>query len=192
LAALLIATLILIVSTVQQRFSTGRIGVKEELQPGKRVGLILLASSREAAAPASIQYHLPALKHCWIVATRESQATALALATRYRDQIPYLYYGEPNYLVDPDQIQSTYDMIVRILDVEAVKAGLPAGAMIADITGGTKPMTAGMALACLARSRDMQYMKTPRDEAGQVLDGAVAEPIRIDATFIPAGSLSAD
>lgn len=76
-------------------------------------------------------------------------------------------------------------MVIRILDVEAVQAGLMPDDLIADITGGTKPMTTGMGLACLVRNLDMEYMKAPRDESGQVMIGAIAEPIHIDTTFVP-------
>jgi hypothetical protein len=80
--------------------------------------------------------------------------------------------------------------VVKILEVEAVKAGLKPNEIIADITGGVKPMTAGMTLACVARNRNMQYMKVPRDKTGQVIPGVTPEPIRvpirIDTAFVPA------
>jgi len=59
---------------------------------------------------------------------------------------------------------------------------------VADISGGTKPMAAGMALACLARNRDMQFMKRPRDTSGHETPATTAEPIRIDTTFVLSGS----
>ena len=89
--------------------------------------------------------------------------------------------------MDPDQIQATYDTAVRIFDSEAPAAGLQPHEIVADISGGTKPMTAGMTLARLARDRDMQFMKRLRDAAGCVLPGGMAEPVRVDTTFFLSG-----
>lgn len=185
LGALALVLLILLAGAVR-RGTAGRVGIREEQQPGKRAGLVVLLGPTEASAPAAIEYHLPALQHCWLIATPQALKTAAALAERYHTRIRHVHWGEPRYLVDPDQIQSTYNLVVRIFDEEAVAAGLETGAVIADITGGMKPMTAGMALACLARNREMQYMKAPRDPSGQIVEGAEPVPIRIDATFVPA------
>jgi len=188
IAMLFVVILILLISRMQ-RGGMGRVSIREEFKPNKRKGLVLLLGPTEASAPASIEYHLPTLQCCWMIATKESIKTAVILAEKYAGQIPNLYWGSPNYLVDPDQIQSTYDMIVRILDVEAIEAGLKRSDIISDITGGVKPMTAGMSLACLARNYDMQYMKAPRDALGQVVKGGIPEPIHIDTTLVPSASL---
>jgi hypothetical protein len=188
LVALIVAGAVLIASSIRQRV-IGRVEIAEALKPGPRAGLIVLVGPTPAAAPASIEYHLPALRHCWLIATGDSLKTAAELYDQYRDRVPHIHWGQPNYAVDPDQMASTYKLVVRILDEEAVEAGLQRGDVIADITGGTKPMTSGVAIACLARDRDMQYMKAPRDAAGQVIEGAVAEPVKIDTAFIPTARL---
>lgn len=184
LIAFILAALLLVYTWRRYRY-TGRVSIQEELQPSQRRGLILLAGPSEASAPASIDYHLPVLQHCWIIATAESLKTAARLAERYRGQIKNIYWGAPTYLVDPDQIQETYALVVRILEVEALQVHIDPSALIADITGGTKPMTTGMGLACLAGNLDMEYMKAPRDAEGQVIPGERALPVRIDSTFIP-------
>jgi len=182
----IVAVALLVVSATRRKV-IGWVGIKEEHKPDKCAGLILLLGPSEAAAPVALDYHLPVLRHCWMIATTASLKTAATLAERYRTRGIQVYWGEPNYVVDPDQLQSTYDLIIRIVEMEAMQAGLQPHEIIADITGGMKPMTAGMALACLARHRNMQYIKAPRDEAGQPLEGAPAEPIRIDTAFVPAG-----
>jgi len=181
----LLVAVIIIVLTWRRRQSLGRIVILDKLKPQKRKGLILLAGPTEASAPASIEYHLPTISHCWIIATDESIGTAAKLAEKYAEKVPNIYYGSPNYIVNPDLIQHTYDMVVRILEVEAFQNNLSPNNIIADITGGTKPMTTGMGLACLARDFDMEYMKAPRDSSGHVIKGAKAEPIKIDTTFVP-------
>jgi hypothetical protein len=95
-----------------------------------------------------------------------------------------VFHWDPTvYLIDPDEITSTYALVSRILDEEVPGAGLQTAKVIADITGGTKPMTAGLTLACIDHKCNMQYMKTPRNEAGQPVHGATPVPIKIDATF---------
>jgi hypothetical protein len=79
-------------------------------------------------------------------------------------------------------------VVVRIFDLEAVIAGLQPHEIVADISGGTKAMTAGLTLACLARDRDMQFMKRPRDTSGHEKLKTPAEPVRIDTTFVLSGS----
>ncbi len=189
-AAVAVALVILAYSAIR-RPAVGQVSIQEEHKPAPRQGLILLVGPTEAAAPHAIEYHLPALKQCWLIATAESQPIAAALAKRYGDRVR-MVYGSPDYVVHPDEMKSTYDGVTKAIK-EAVDAmaGLPAGALIADFTGGLKPMTAGMTLACLAHNTDLQYMKAPRNAQGQVIPGAVPEPIRIDTTFFPTVSLPA-
>ena len=101
------------------------------------------------------------------------------MTNRYYEDVPKIDY----YLVNPDEIESTYEIVLRILDVEAPTAGLQHSDIIADITGGTKTMAIGVALACMAREQDMQYMRTLRDINGAPVSWPVAEPIKIDATL---------
>ncbi|MBL7162789.1 MAG: hypothetical protein ISS57_09310 [Anaerolineales bacterium] len=185
-AFIFLALAIVILFFSSRRKSTiGRIGIMEEYKPMKRKGLILLAGPTEASAPHAIEYHLSDLEYCWIISTPESIHTADKLADRYQKDINLIFWGAPNYIVDPDQIQDTYDLVFRIIEVEAVEKGLNPHQLIADITGGTKPMTTGMGMACLARDLDMEYMKAPRDKEGRIIPGSVAEPIRIDTTYVP-------
>jgi hypothetical protein len=155
----------------------------EEYRLGKRPALIILASLHDSIASSSIEHHLPVLRHCWILATHQSLSTAAALAERYRNQIPNIYYGDPGYLVDPSKPQSTYDIVVRILAVEAEEAGLKRDEIIADITGGSKLMSAAMVLACVKYNCNMQFITQPLDANGQVIQGAIVVPTLVDTTF---------
>lgn len=183
LGCLLIAVTILLVSALRQHYSLGQIGMKQAAASRQQTGLLLLADITGENARHAIEYCLPSLQHCWIIATHESLAAVHSLVALYQGQVPHFYYGELSYLVDPDQIQATYDTAVRIFDLEAVIAGLQPHEIVADISGGTKAMTAGVTLACLARDRDMQFMKKPRDAAGRILPAGLAQPVRVDTTF---------
>jgi hypothetical protein len=182
LLATIVSVLSLLVALSKSRYGKVRLSIKEEDKPNKRAGLILLVGTAKGSAPAAIEYHLPTLRHCWLIATKDGLSTAQQLADIYQGIA--FYWGEPSYIVDPDEIGSTYNVVSRILDIEAQKVGLKSVNLIADITGGLKPMAAGITLACVTYQCNMQYMKAPRNEFGDVILGGKPEPIKIDTTFI--------
>jgi hypothetical protein len=49
-------------------------------------------------------------------------------------------------------------LVYRIYVQSAAEKGLTPGQIIADYTGGTKPMSAGMVLACREQRWPMEYM----------------------------------
>lgn len=59
-----------------------------------------------------------------------------------------------NSEVSPGDAQDTFDHVNRIFRI----AGFSPQEIIADFTGGTKPMTVGMIMACLPRERDLEYV----------------------------------
>jgi hypothetical protein len=172
---------------VVRRRVVGQVGISEEMKPKPRRGLILLVSPHPGTAPHAIEYHLGTLEACWLVASPDSVKMAGQLHQDYRDRIPYIAYGM-GYTVDADEVEDTYTQVLRIYEQELPQRGLKAEEVIADITGGQKPMTAGMALACLAKNLDMQYMKAWRNERGEPDRSVPPEPVKIDTTFIPSGA----
>ena len=112
-----------------------------------------------------------------MVATKGSLRSAQQLHEIY-DQKGQLevHYGD-KYEVDEDQIKSTYQKVVTIINQEAPEKGLTTSDLIADITGGLKPMSVGMALL-LARQCDMQYMKSLRDISGELVADVNPNPYR--------------
>ena len=50
---------------------------------------------------------------------------------------------------------------------EATRLGLAPDDVIADITGGTKPMTMGMIVACLEGGHPIEHVPTAFNAAGQ-------------------------
>jgi hypothetical protein len=188
LAAILLALAVAVITVLSLRKrAAGQVIVTEGLKPRPRAGLIVLVSASKATAPRAIEYHLEAgsLRVCWLIATTESLETARALATTYGPRLEGVYWGK-DYLVDPDRVEDTYSLVTRIFSREVRRHGLPVGEVIADITGGMKPMTAGTALACLAHNRDMQYMKAVRRADGEPRRDVPTKPVRIDTTFLPA------
>jgi hypothetical protein len=155
----------------------------EEQKPRKKSGLLLLVSEHKAAAPGTISYHQEQLKHCWLIATGRSAAVAVEIAEDFADQEIEFRHGTP-YQVLHDDYTSTYRLVRDILTKEVPAAGLVAADVIADITGGTKPMTAGMVKACIDYQLSMQYMVAEKDEQGRAKPGAVGIPIRLDTPLV--------
>jgi hypothetical protein len=144
----------------------------------RREGLIWLLSPGSVEHPAfAILHHygkeVPhTLEHCWLILTkgdRSVQEALEALEDRLRETNTVVRL-HPVHIPRPD-VESTYRAVDRIYQEELVDKGLVPEQVIADITGGLKPMTTGMALACLLRDLDIEYVETERDEWGRPIDG---------------------
>jgi CRISPR-associated protein (Cas_Cas02710) len=134
-------------------------------------GLIVLVSPPAAgqpvttlAAAAAIRYHLEAdagqsLRRCWLVASPQAHDCAV--------ELQQLYTKQPRCTVvstaDSESAAATFNAVNQIYR-DARAENLRPTNIIADCTGGTKPMAAGMALAVAAQpSRRLSYI--PRDPA---------------------------
>jgi hypothetical protein len=141
----------------------------ENQQPGKHRGLILLVGTgRPGEDPMSqsagdaITYHLSdgyeaGLEVCWLVAS-SGEKGSFPVAQRIQEVCQGKGVTAPIYTIaDPFSVQETHDLVQRIYAEAVPQAGLSEDDVIADFTGGVKPMSAGMVLACGER-RAMQYM----------------------------------
>lgn len=165
---------------LRSRNKATKMNVNEELKPAKKIGLILLVGPSKGSAPAAINYHIPDLKVCWLIGTTESLNTIQSLIQAY-PQVSFIW-GE-KYLVNPDEIASTFQIVSNILTKEILAHGMNLNEIIGDITGGLKPMSAGVSLACSNSRCNMQYMKAPRDENGYIIRGAEPDPVKINLEF---------
>lgn len=141
-----------------------------EDQPARHAGLIVLVGpGREGDDPKNLSHH-PAIEYhldeeraggdplqvCWLLATPGKQGSmpvAREVRKRYSDRCQLVIKTVYNYL----GVQDTYDIVRTIYAEEAKGVGLAPDQVIADFTGATKPMSAGMVLACQDRW-PMQYM----------------------------------
>jgi hypothetical protein len=152
-----------------RRQSEPLILVPENEQPMKQRGLIILVGTgrpgedpMKQSAGIAITYHsaLPGegagLKTCWLVASG-GEGGALPVAQTLKKQCESRQVTAFIHETDAFDVQATYEVVQKIYADEVPRAGLAEQEVIADITGGTKPMTVGMALACGDR-RSMQYM----------------------------------
>jgi hypothetical protein len=167
----------------QGRVSVG-IAVDESQQAPARAGLIWLLGPHYDHLLTALRHHCQGGggEHCWLVLqdspamqdTFQRCAAALVAA----ELTTRLY---PVYLRRLDA-QSAYRAVREILEREVVEAGLTADEVIADITSGTKPLTAGMVLAALTCGGALEYVQSRRDAAGQVIDGT-QQVVLLDMDF---------
>jgi hypothetical protein len=87
----------------------------------------------------------------------------------------------PVYITQPEAGEA-YHAVRKILEEEAPKMGLKPEDVIADITGGLKPLTAGMILAALTVGCDLEYVETERTPEGEPIPGTLRVVV-IDLNF---------
>lgn len=169
----------------------------------KRRGLVALVSrGANPPAAAAIRYHFqaeedgekePVLQYCWLLTgpdsdEQSSQVNAKMLAQEYEALGLKVEIWNLSDADDPRQLFRAVQDIYR----EAwTRYRLPAADIIADFTGGTKCMTAGMVLACAAGDWDLQYMKPTRyDDFGRADKSAPSIPLLVDVDFFTSTSQS--
>jgi len=120
--------------------------------------------------------------HCWLVMqdVEPVRASFNRLAGQLLEQeLPTQLH--PCYIGEPD-VRAAYRAVRAVFEREAAEEGLRPDQVIADITGGTKPMTAGMVLAALTTGGDLEYVESKRDTTGQVIPGT-QQVVLIDTAF---------
>ncbi|AFY71098.1 hypothetical protein Pse7367_2845 [Thalassoporum mexicanum PCC 7367] len=145
-------------------------------------GLIVVMSRKnskipEPAAEVAIKHHLQGnkLEHCWIICTNDSFEYAGEMLKKLegeqllQSRNIHFYYGD-NYkplkeqglsLLIPSNEKDNPNHINKVVNaiyLDANEKGLEETDLIADYTGGTKSMTAGMILACASPDRRLQYI----------------------------------
>ena len=178
---------VIVIPQLRRPRTLGTVNISEYKRPDPHAGLVLLASPQAGTAPAAIRFHKSTLKVCWFIASKDSLASAKSLAEQFQQECPQVKFIVPGEqdLIDPDQVADTYQRVVYIGTIGCSQFNLTKQDLIADITGGLKPMTAGMSNACLATGMDMQYMKAARKENGEPDRSTSASPILIDQEFVP-------
>ncbi len=185
-AALLLTGLAYLLYRLDRRHARAvRAAVDESRRAPPHAGLIWLFG------PGAFEHLLFALQHhregggaahCWLVMqdiepVREAFGQ-LSQRLLERDVATQLH---PVYIQDLD-VQAAYQAVRTVFEREAAEAGLQPDQVIADITGGTKPMTAGMVLAALTAGRELEYVESKRDARGQVI-ARTQQVVLMDTTF---------
>lgn len=147
----------------RQRLIEGERIIGEKPHPAARPGLIVMVTKAPTARKA-IDYHQPVLKHLWLIITPEMREAANQLRA-YAESLQITCH--PLDLDQEYDASRCYYLVRRTYEVDAGAHNLSRSAIIADMTGGTKPMTAGMVLACSDLSAPLQHVPTQFVGGGQ-------------------------
>lgn len=142
------------------------VDIAEEPGVAPRRGLIWMVSHNVGHAVFAIHHHYGArpphtLERCWLLISEGNDE----LEARRRDLCEQLQdlgidlKPETVYMPRPD-IECAYRTVERIYREKLPAAGLSPSDVIADVTGGTKAMTAGMTLACVFLGLDLEYVES--------------------------------
>jgi hypothetical protein len=143
-------------------------------------GLIIFASLKvDSAAKIAIQHHWKNsqgdLKHCWIISGGQDALITTKEMIKSMDIPESIFHFDSKYnMRDPENPKNPLKLILKSEDandpnqirkiVEAIyqdakeNYDLYDSDIIADYTGGTKSMTAGLVLACASPDRRLQYV----------------------------------
>lgn len=152
--------------------------IDEQRRAPPHAGLIWLLSPGSIELPLfAINYHYvggdgAVLRHGWVLITRGAQSAFTALNERV-SELGLKVDLHPVYL-NAETIEATHHEVDAIFRTQAGLVGLSPEQIIADLTGGLKPMTAGMVLACLPHGRALEYIESDRNPAsGQPIPGTL-------------------
>lgn len=152
-----------------------QVSVDESRLAPPYAGLISLFGPNVGTLPVALKHHWQGggARHCWLV--RQSGLESVQKA--YEELVSQLMAEGINTQIHPVYIdkldaQTAYEKVRAIFEREAAEEGLMPHEVIADITGGTKPLTAGMILAALAVDGALEYVESRRDDRGAPIPGA--------------------
>lgn len=141
----------------------------------------------------AVRRHAPVLDRCWILCSEASRGqfeVAKALVETLARSA-----GSRGVRVVRQDVEDASDVaaaarVVENIFREALRQGLGEGEVIADMTGGTAAISAGMVLATLPEGRLLQYLR--QDQGNRALDlNGPDGPLRSDDDLTESGVLVA-
>ncbi len=103
-----------------------------------------------------------------LLATEESEEKAKSIIDEFETGLDI----KIEKVSDPDDVQKCYDESLSSIE-ELIEEGFENSDIFLNITSGTKPMSAGLALAGVAqRCGSFSYITGNRDETGRVVNGS--------------------
>jgi hypothetical protein len=121
--------------------------------------------------------------HCWLV-MQSNQESVQQAYDQLSSQVLERGWDtrlHPVY-IEHLEAQAAYEAVRTVFSREAAEEALTPDQVIADITGGTKPLTAGMILATLAVGGTLEYVESDRDDKGYVIEGT-QRVVLVDTRF---------
>jgi hypothetical protein len=143
--------------------------------PMQSEGLVFLFTN-EPALREAIKHHGAVLKHCWLIVTPEMQTAVSNVISQFKE---IQFSLKP--ISDLYNTRACYDTANHIFEHETTLQQIPLSRMMADITGGTKPMTVGLFLACVKHGVAVEHVPAIYDEITRKPIGTLP-PIAIELT----------
>jgi hypothetical protein len=145
--------------------------------PPQRRGLIwILTPSGTQHTMVAIRHHYGDgsqynhLRHCWLIQQRNNaKVTKERYILEEQLQAEKIQVELHTVTIDQLSVSSTYAALVQIVEEKISAEGLSPNQVVVDITGGTKPMTAGLILGALSTDTLLEYVETDRDQDGNPL-----------------------
>lgn len=128
-------------------------------------GLIwMLTPNNLDAAHLVLTHHQHKLLRVWVILTAGDDVLT-GLLQEMRNMVAKEGWGCAIEAVEIEspELKPVYDAVTFIYRERVPAVGLSADRVCSDITGGNKPMTAGMALACLRNDWHMEYLASEWD-----------------------------
>ena len=121
--------------------------------------------------------------HCWLVMQADAEPVQQAFSQLSQQLVEQGMTTRlhPFYISKLD-VWEAYKAVRTIFEREAVEEGLEPGQVIADITGGTKPLTTGMVLAAITTNGALEYVESERDDQGRPIPSTLYV-VRVDTSF---------
>lgn len=158
---------------------------ESQLAPAKD-GIIWLFSPSIDPLMFALQYHQDreAGNYCWLVMQRDSKnlenAYTKLLAEKNEKQWSNLTIYP--FYISETTAAAAHEAVSTIITREAPEAGLQVSQLTCDITGGLKPLTAGMMLAAIANDCMVEYVKSDRNEQGRPIPNT-QRVVSVDTKF---------
>ena len=140
--------------------------------PECSVGLVSLFSNKDTLAEA-IRFHRSTLL-CWLLVTPEMQTKATQ-AIADLEGVQFSLHPIDNAL----NTVLCYNTVRHVFEEEAPLHSISPSQVIADITGGTKPMTMGMIMACLKGGYRIEHVPTQYGSDGKPVGPLPPKEIRV-------------
>jgi hypothetical protein len=120
--------------------------------------LRLLYQTNWGPLAAAVELHGPRLRHVWLLCTKEAAEDYKLIAGCIGFLTDGLAAVEPIPVADNNSVTEARLKVHSIYETQVKPAGLRENQVIADMTGGTAAMTAGVILATLDEQRHVEYL----------------------------------
>lgn len=107
----------------------------------------------------AIVHHLGVLEFCWLLFTEQSKEAKDVVEYFIKQFASGTVKQIPVPIDDPYNIKSTYKVVNEIYVKGLEEVNLHETEVIADITGGTAPMSAAIILVCTTSDRSIEYVE---------------------------------